>query len=97
MSLQDPEKKMSKSDKNLNNIIAILDSADIVKRKIKRAVTVSGSYDVYESQVKFGLRSSVDATVFDKVYNHYWRVVCSPSPESLPCFRSVTSEDIPSK
>ena len=43
MSLQDPEKKMSKSDDNLNNLIAILDSADIVKRKIKRAVTDSGS------------------------------------------------------
>ena len=43
MSLQDPEKKMSKSDENLNNLIAILDSADIVKRKIKRAVTDSGS------------------------------------------------------
>jgi len=43
MSLQEPEKKMSKSDENLNNLIAILDSADIVKRKIKRAVTDSGS------------------------------------------------------
>ena len=42
-SLQEPEKKMSKSDENLNNLIAILDSADIVKRKIKRAVTDSGS------------------------------------------------------
>jgi tryptophanyl-tRNA synthetase len=43
MSLQEPEKKMSKSDENLNNLIAILDSADIVKKKIKRAVTDSGS------------------------------------------------------
>lgn len=43
MSLQDPEKKMSKSDENLNNLIAILDSADIVKKKIKRAVTDSGT------------------------------------------------------
>ncbi len=43
MSLQEPEKKMSKSDENLNNLIAILDSVDIVKRKIKRAVTDSGS------------------------------------------------------
>ena len=43
MSLQDPEKKMSKSDENLNNLIAILDSPEIVKKKIKRAVTDSGS------------------------------------------------------
>ena len=43
MSLQEPKKKMSKSDENLNNLIAILDSADIVTRKIKRAVTDSGT------------------------------------------------------
>ena len=33
MSLQDPLKKMSKSDKNLNNLIAILDSPDVVRKK----------------------------------------------------------------
>ena len=43
MSLQQPEKKMSKSDENLNNLIAILDSPDVVKKKIKRAVTDSGT------------------------------------------------------
>ena len=42
MSLQDPEKKMSKSDENLNNLIAILDTPDVIKKKIKRAVTDSG-------------------------------------------------------
>ena len=43
MSLQEPETKMSKSDENLNNIIAILDSPDVIKKKIKRAVTDSGT------------------------------------------------------
>jgi len=43
MSLQDPKKKMSKSDENLNNLIAILDSPDVIKKKIKRAVTDSGT------------------------------------------------------
>ena len=43
MSLQDPLKKMSKSDLNLNNIVSMLDSPDVVKKKIKRAVTDSGS------------------------------------------------------
>ena len=42
MSLQDPEKKMSKSDENLNNLIAILDTPDVIKKKIKGAVTDSG-------------------------------------------------------
>jgi tryptophanyl-tRNA synthetase len=42
MSLQNPQSKMSKSDENLNNIIALLDKPDIVIKKIKRAVTDSG-------------------------------------------------------
>ena len=43
MSLQEPNKKMSKSDNNLNNIIAILDSPDVIRKKIQRAVTDSSS------------------------------------------------------
>ena len=42
-SLQDPEKKMSKSDDNLNGSIFLLDDADTVIKKIKRAVTDSGT------------------------------------------------------
>ncbi len=41
MSLQDPTKKMSKSDENQNAWVAILDDADTVMRKFKRAVTDS--------------------------------------------------------
>ena len=43
MSLQDPTKKMSKSDENLNSWVAILDSPDDIMRKFKRAVTDSDS------------------------------------------------------
>ena len=42
-SLQDPAKKMSKSDENLNGSIFLLDDADTVTKKIKRAVTDSGT------------------------------------------------------
>ena len=42
-SLQDPEKKMSKSDENLNGSIFLLDDPDTVTKKIKRAVTDSGT------------------------------------------------------
>ena len=42
-SLQDPQKKMSKSDENLNGSIFLLDDADTVTKKIKRAVTDSGT------------------------------------------------------
>lgn len=41
MSLQDPSKKMSKSDDNLNAWVAILDDRDTIIRKFKRAVTDS--------------------------------------------------------
>lgn len=41
MSLQDPTKKMSKSDENPNACILILDDKDTIIRKFKRAVTDS--------------------------------------------------------
>lgn len=41
-SLQDPEKKMSKSDENAAGAIFLMDDADTVTKKIKRAVTDSG-------------------------------------------------------
>lgn len=41
MSLQEPEKKMSKSDSNENAYIALLDKPEIITKKIKRAVTDS--------------------------------------------------------
>jgi tryptophanyl-tRNA synthetase len=43
MSLSDPAKKMAKSDENPNGSIALLDDADTVRRKLKRAVTDSGT------------------------------------------------------
>jgi tryptophanyl-tRNA synthetase len=43
MSLADPTKKMSKSDENANGSIFMLDDADTVTKKIKRAVTDSGT------------------------------------------------------
>ena len=41
MSLQDPSKKMSKSDENPNASIYLMDDADTIIRKFKRAVTDS--------------------------------------------------------
>jgi tryptophanyl-tRNA synthetase len=43
MSLSDPSKKMAKSDENPNGTIALLDDADTIRRKFKRAVTDSGT------------------------------------------------------
>ncbi|MDE6519457.1 MAG: tryptophan--tRNA ligase [Ruminococcus sp.] len=47
MSLQDPTKKMSKSDENPNSVILILDDKDTIIRKFKRAVTDSEAEVVY--------------------------------------------------
>lgn len=41
MDLQDPSRKMSKSDDNENSYILVLDSPEVIKRKISRAVTDS--------------------------------------------------------
>jgi len=43
LSLQEPAKKMSKSDENLNGSVFLLDDADTITKKIKRAVTDSGT------------------------------------------------------
>jgi tryptophanyl-tRNA synthetase len=43
MSLSDPMKKMAKSDQNPNGSIALLDDADTIRRKFRRAVTDSGA------------------------------------------------------
>ena len=59
MSLQDPSKKMSKSDENPNASIYLMDDADTIRRKCKRAVT-----DM-EAQVRYrdeqpGIKNLID-------------------------------------
>ena len=43
MSLDDPTRKMSKSNPNPNSYIALSDAPDIIRKKIRRAVTDSGT------------------------------------------------------
>ncbi len=43
MSLSDPSKKMSKSDDDPNGCVLLMDDADTVTKKFKRAVTDSGT------------------------------------------------------
>ncbi len=49
-SLQDPEKKMSKSDENPNASIYLMDDPDTVVRKFKRAVTDSDACICYRDE-----------------------------------------------
>lgn len=48
MSLQDPSKKMSKSDENVNGCVHLLDTPEVIMKKFKRAVTDS------EAVVRYG-------------------------------------------
>ncbi len=50
MGLDDPSKKMSKSAKSEYNYIALSDDEETVRRKIKKAVTDSGSEIVYSDE-----------------------------------------------
>jgi len=52
MALQDSNKKMSKSDVNQNNCIALLDDIETARKKIMRAVTDSGSEIVFDLKNK---------------------------------------------
>lgn len=86
MSLQEPDKKMSKSDTNPNNFIGLLEEPKKLTKKIKRAVTDSDEqariyYDEKEKPGVSNLLSllslvtdkSVDALIpeyEDKMYGH---------------------------
>jgi tryptophanyl-tRNA synthetase len=55
MSLQDPSKKMSKSDENEKNFIAVIEDAKKIEKKIKSATTDSDTVIKYDLQNKPGL------------------------------------------
>ncbi|MGN0383672.1 MAG: tryptophan--tRNA ligase [Eubacterium sp.] len=59
MSLQDPTKKMSKSDENPNASIYLLDDYDTIIRKFKRAVTDSDTEILYKDE-KPGIKNLID-------------------------------------
>lgn len=69
MSLQEPGKKMSKSDTNANATILLLDDTDTIIRKFKRAVTDSES-EVRYAEEKPGIRNLMDiySAVTGKTY-----------------------------
>ena len=59
-SLQNPEKKMSKSDENPNASIYLMDDADTIRRKFKRAVTDSDTQVHYDVKEKPGISNLMD-------------------------------------
>lgn len=55
MSLQDPASKMSKSDENAGNYLALLDPPEVARNKIKRAVTDCGTEVAYDPDARPGV------------------------------------------
>jgi len=67
MSLLNPKNKMSKSDENQNNSIALLDDVEVAKKKITKAVTDSGSEIVYDLEHKPAISNLL--TIFAQLGN----------------------------
>jgi tryptophanyl-tRNA synthetase len=62
MSLQEPTKKMSKSDENRNNVIGLLENPKDIEKKIKRAMTDSDEPPTvrYDLKNKAGVSNLLD-------------------------------------
>ena len=76
MSLQDPTKKMSKSDENANGCIALLDKPEDIMRKFKRAVTDSDACVRYAEGKDgvnnlMGIYSAVTGRSFDEIEREF--------------------------
>lgn len=59
-SLQEPTKKMSKSDENPNATISLLDDPAVIRNKIKRAVTDSDAFIAYDPENKPGVSNLLE-------------------------------------
>ncbi|UQB42959.1 tryptophan--tRNA ligase [Thiomicrospira microaerophila] len=77
MSLQDPTSKMSKSDDNKNNFIALLDDPKTILKKCKKAVTDSGDVIEYDLENKPGVSnlltiySVISGQTIEQVVKHF--------------------------
>ena len=76
MSLQDPTKKMSKSDENVNGCVHLLDSPEVIMKKFKRAVTDSDACVRY-AEGKDGVNNlmtiygAVTGKTFEEIENEF--------------------------
>lgn len=59
-SLQDPNKKMSKSDDNINSCVYLLDDRDTIIRKFKKAVTDNFAMIKYDPENQPGISNLID-------------------------------------
>ena len=84
MSLQEPDRKMSKSDTNANNYVLIIEPPDSILKKFKKAVTDSGSEIRFDPENKPGISN---------LLNIYSTVKNLSIPEAEREFRGVRYGD----
>ncbi|WP_027942985.1 tryptophan--tRNA ligase [Amycolatopsis taiwanensis] len=58
--LTDPSRKMSKSSPDAGGVVFVLDEPDLIRRKIRRAVTDSGSTPVYDPDGRPGVANLLE-------------------------------------
>ncbi|NQV05913.1 tryptophan--tRNA ligase [bacterium] len=106
MSLQDPTSKMSKSDENEESRILVLDDADVIRKRIKRAVTDSGSGIRLDWETKPGVSNlmemlslfsgmsmaEIEAEYGDSGYGTFKEVVAEAVIEDLAPIRRAYGE-----
>ena len=97
MSLQDPTKKMSKSDENTAGFITMLDTPAEIMKKFKRAVTDSEAR-VYYGENKAGINnlmgiySCITGKSYDEIEKEFEAAatVISRPPWAKPSSRSLS-------
>ncbi len=105
MSLSEPEKKMSKSDENLNGAIFLNDTPDVILKKFKRAVTDSLTGIVFDEERKglFNLltiyqvvtgqtREEIESHFTGKGYGHLKTELAEAVIEYLKPFQTKMAE-----
>lgn len=106
MDLQQPTKKMSKSASSEAGVVFLSDTAKQVEKKLKRAVTDSGSEVSYETQTKPGVSNLIDiqsailkqsredivAAYQGKMYGHLKVETAAIINEELEPIRQKTAE-----
>ena len=73
MNLQDPTKKMSKTDENPKGNIYLLDPLDVARKKIMSAVTDSESLVKYEPETKPGIANLM--TIYSAITNQDFKAI----------------------
>ena len=105
-SLSDPEKKMSKSDENPNSAIFLNDSADVILKKFKRAVTDSSTAGIVFDEERKGLfnlltiyqavtdqsREEIESHFAGKGYGHLKTELAEAVIEYLKPFQAKMAE-----